>query len=161
MLIFDNNSRPILLDSIFVPTLTDHFWALDLNIKDFTLTPLTMLEEIVCSTVVIRVEEFDFAVPANWNILIFDEETSQLDVVEIHNMSGKQFSAFVFGPNMSNVRPAKVSLLNYLPEHKNVAPSLNKHLLLCHPIGPDAWINIGPNDSYNKYLKDMTIGDLF
>lgn len=160
MLIFDNNSQPIILDSIYAPILSDHFWVLDLTMRDFTLTPLNVLEEIVCPTVVLRVEGFDFAVPASWNILVYDRDTTQLDTVELSEAAGREFTALVYGPTMSTPRAGNVTVVDYFIEHKNVNPALNKHQMLCHPIGPAAWVNIAPTDVYAKYLKDAAVGDL-
>lgn len=160
MLIFDNNSHPIILDSIYAPVVSDHFWVLDLQMQDFTLTPLNVLEEIICPTVVLRVGGFDFAVPASWNILVYDDDTSQLDTVELAEAGGREFTALVYGPTLSKPTGARVSVVDYLPEYKNINPALNKHQMLCHPIGPDSWINISPTDVYAKYLKDLAVGDL-
>lgn len=160
MLIFDNQSKPIILDSIHTPTLTDYFWVLDLSMMDFTLAPLISLEEVVCPTLVLRIRGFDFALPANWNILVYDSETSQLDVVELSEACGREFTALCYGPQKTRHTPAIVSVANYYVEHKNVGPLLNKQQMLCHPIGPDEWINVAPSDAYNKYLKDRAVGDL-
>lgn len=160
MLIFDNDSKPIILDNIHVPTITDHFWALDLTLLDFKLSPLISLEEIVCPTLAVRIKGFEFLLPANWNILVYDRETSQLDVVAIAETAGREFTAFVYGPQSSQVSPAVITVINYYVEHKNVGPLLTKHQMLCHPIGPDEWVNVAPSDAYNKYLKDRAVGDL-
>lgn len=160
MLIFDTNSQPIILDSIYAPVVSDHFWVLDLALQDFTLTPLNVLEEIICPTVVLRVEGFDFAVPANWNVLVYDQETAQLDTIELSEAAGREFSALVYGPKKSKPQGALITVVDYFIEYKNVNPALNKHQMLCHPIGPDAWINVSPTDVYAKYLKDISVGDL-
>lgn len=160
MLIFDSESKPIILDSIHTPTITDHFWVLDLSMMDFTLAPLVSLEEIVCSTLVVNIKGFEFFLPADWNILVYDKETSQLDVVALKKACGREFTALCYGPQKSRHTPAIVTVTNYHVEHKNVGPLLNKQQMLCHPIGPDEWINVAPADSYNKYLKDRAVGDL-
>lgn len=160
MLIFDSNSKPIILDSIHTPTLTDHFWVLDLMMMDFTLAPLISLEEVVCPTLVLSVGGFEFSLPANWNVLVYDGETSQLDVVELSEACGREFTALCYGPKKSRHTPAMVTIIDYHVESKNVGPLLNKHQMLCHPIGPDEWINVAPSDTYNKYLKDRAVGDI-
>jgi len=160
MLIFDDNSDAVILDSIHTPTLTDHFWILDLEMRDFTLTPLLVLEEIVCPTITIRVGSFTFDLPANWNVLVYAEDTHQLDVVEVAELAGKEFTAMVYGPDAPYVKPGRLTVVDYIPDHRNVAPSLNKHQMLCHPISPDTWINVAPSDAFNKYLKDISVGDI-
>lgn len=160
MLIFDGNSQPIILDSIHGPTVSDHMWVLDLSMLDFTLAPLMMLEEVVCPTIELMIKGFQFRLPANWNILVYDRDTAQLDVVELAECAGREFTAMVYGPNKSAPAPATVTVTNYFVEYKNVGPTLSKHQMLCHPIGPDEWISVSPSDTYNKYLKDIIVGDL-
>lgn len=160
MLIFDDSTEPVILDSIHTPTITEYFWVLDLTIMDYTLAPLLVLEEIVSPALTVRIRGFEFILPANWNILVFAEETSQLDVVEMSALAGKEFTAMVYGPDMPNALPGLVTVVDYSPEHLSVTPSLNKHQMLCHPIGPTEWINISPSDGYNKYLKELAIGDI-
>lgn len=160
MIIFDNNSKPLILDSIHVPTVTDHFWVLDLTMMDFTLSPLISLEEVVCPSLQVYINGFQFILPANWNILVYDKETSQLDVVELSEACGREFTALVYGPQMNQHTQGTITITNYFVDHKNVGPLLNKHQMLCHPIGPGEWVNVAPSDTYNKYLRDRAIGDL-
>lgn len=160
MLIFDETNHPIIMDSIHGPTVSAHMWVLDLTMMDFTLAPIVMLEETVCPSIQLRVNGFEFILPANWNILVYDQETAQLDVVELSEAAGREFTALVYGPKAGRPTPATISVTNYFVEYKNVGPSLNKHQMLCHPIGPQEWISVSPSDTYNKYLKDNIVGDL-
>lgn len=160
MLIFDDNNKPIILESIHGPTVTEHMWVLDLTIMDFTLAPLSMLEEVVCPSIQLCVDGYEFVLPANWNILVYDRDTTQLDVVEISETAGREFTALVYGPNKSRPEPATIIVSNYFIEYKNVGPSLNKHQMLCHPINNDRWVSVSPSDGFNKYLKDAFVGDL-
>jgi len=160
MLVFDEQSHPIILEDIYTPILTDYIWVLDLEAMDFTLAPLLVLEEIMCPSIQVRIEGFDFFLPTTWNMLIVDPETSQLDVIKIKNLAGKQHTALIYGPNMPRPTVGNVSVVDYSPNHQNIGPSLNKNQMVCHPIGPDRWINVAPSDTYNKYLKDSVIGDI-
>lgn len=160
MLIFDSESHPVIIDNIFVPTATDHFWILDLDMLDYTLAPLTTLEQVVCPSLQLRINGFEFILPANWNILVYDRDTSQLDVVELSESAGREFTSLVYGPALSKPVPGIITITNYYVEAVNVGPTLNKHQMLCHPIGPNEWINISPSDVFNKYLRNKTVGDL-
>lgn len=160
MLIFDEHNDAIMLDNIQGPVLSQYMYVLDLNLMDYTLTPLLVFEEIICPTITLKIRGFAFDLPSNWNILISDDETYQLDVVEISDLAGKEFQALVYGMNMSMVELEPVQVIDYQPSHQNVGPSLNKYQMLCHPIDPTSWINVAPSDSYNKYLKDKVIGDI-
>ncbi len=160
MLIFDNNSNAIILDNVEAPVLTDHFWVLDFQLMDYTLASLLVLEEIISPTVELNINGFRFPLPASWNILVVDPETSQLDIVLLKKVAGSDFYAFAYGPNKSRYETVHVSVSNYFPNKLNVGPSLFKHQMLCHPVDSDTWINVSPSDGYNKYLKNAVAGDI-
>lgn len=160
MLVLDNDNKAIILDDIYTPTISDHFWVLDLQLMDYTLAQLLVLEEIVAPTIVLRVMGFEFPLPANWNILVVDDDTQQLDVIEVKDVAGKEFRAFVFGPDKARHQMATITVSDYFPNKHNVGPSLSKHQMLCHPISADAWVNVAPSDGYNKYLKEKVAGDI-
>jgi len=160
MLIFNENNVPIILDSIQGPTIPEHMYVLDLILMDYTLAPLLVLEEVICPTILITIRGFSFKLPAHWNILITDDETFQLDVVEVSELAGKEFKALVYGMDMSMVELATVTVNDYYSDYQNIGPSLNKYQMLCHPISPNTWVNVSPSDSYNKYLKEKLVGDI-
>ena len=163
MLIFDDKNQTIILDNIYTPTPVDYMWVLDLQMMDYTLTALMVLEEISCPSIKVQIRGFEFYLPANWNMLVFSEETLHLDVVEISDLAGREFTSFVYdvsNPNIVKFHPGTVRVMDYLPDYVNVAPSLNKHQMLCHPVGPNEWVNVSPSDTYNKYLKELVVGDI-
>ena len=160
MLIFDDESHAVILDNIHTPTISDYFWVLDLEQCDFMLTPLQVLEEIRSPALMLEIKGFRFILPANWNLLVYAEETHQLDTVEVSNLAGKDFTALVYGPEKTLVTGERITVVDYSPDHTSVGPSLSKHQMLCHPINPDEWINVAPSDTYNKYLKNLAVGDL-
>lgn len=163
MLIFDENNKPVIVDNINGPILSDYMWVLDLDMGDdeidFTLTSLLVLEETVCSSLKLMVDGFAFFVPSHWNILVVDEDTTEIDAIRIEKVAGRCFHAVVGNPVTGKLRTSEITVVDYHPNYKNVGPLLKKHHMLCHPIGPNAWINIAPSDSY-KYLKDRSMGDL-
>jgi hypothetical protein len=93
-------------------------------------------------------------------MLVYGEETMQLDVIEIGELAGKDFTALISGTDLSMAVPGHVKLLDYTPEDYNYVPSLTKNQMLCHPVAPNMWVNVAPSDSYNKYLKDLVVGDI-
>lgn len=163
MLIYDDENKTIMLDSIYTPTPTTDMWVLDLNLMDYTLAPLLNLEEIISPSIELLICEFKFAIPANWNILVFAEDTLQLDVIEVADVAGREFTAFVADvshPTSTKYLPGTISVTDYQIERLNVAPSLAKHQMLCHPIGPKLWVNVAPSDTYNKYFRDLVVGNI-
>ena len=63
MIIFDQDSKPIILDNILSPIKTSSFWVLDLELQDFTLASLSILEERICPSLKIRWRQYQDAYP--------------------------------------------------------------------------------------------------
>jgi hypothetical protein len=161
MLLVDEYYKSMILDSVSTPLPIDYYWVLDLSIKDFTLTPLLILEEIISKTHTIEINGFAFKLPSPWHILVYDEDTMEIDMACVgENLAGNNFTAMVTGPKTSNVKPGKIRVVDYSPEDISYAPSLGKHQMLCHPISPNEWINVSPSDIYNRYIKNCIVGDL-
>ncbi len=163
MVISDENSFPILITSIDTPTITDHFWVLQLSLNgemDFTLQQLKMFEEQTTPTLEFTINGYLVEAPTNWNILVFSEETAQLDVAEISDLTRSSFTAVVYEHKTGKVISGPVSVIDYHQEALIRNPALNKHTMLCHHVGSEGWICLAPTDNYNKYLKNALIGDL-
>jgi len=160
MLIFDDQNQAIILDNVETPVLTENYWVLDLQIMDYTLAQLMVLEEIIAPTVELDIRGFKFLLPLNWNILVVDQETQQIDIVVLKKVAGRDFTAFIYGPDKSRHESSRISVTNFYPNHHNVGPSLMKNQMMCHPIDAESWINVAPSDGYNKYLKDKVAGDI-
>lgn len=161
MILLDEHSDPIILDNIDIPFPVSHFWALDLEVMDFTLKELILNEELEgAKTLSIVIHGYGIEAPADWNILVYSPETSELDVVEFSDLSKHSFSAFVFNHRTDKLVPNIVRVEEYNGYTNVQTPSLIKNTMLCHPLGPNMWACIAPTDSYNKYLKDKVIGDL-
>lgn len=160
MLIMDQDNNTIILESVTTPIATEYFWVLDLTIRDYSLTELAVLEEITAKHIELLINGFRFVLPAMWNVLVCDPDTSILDYVEVRKLAGKEFNALIHGPNKNMIEMAPIITTDFFPTHVSVAPSLSKQQMLCHPIAPDAWINVAPSDTYNKYLKNCVAGDI-
>ena len=159
MLILNEDNQTILLDSIYNPVKSEYFWCLDTVEQDFMLAPLLVLEEITAPTFTISLGGFNFDVPASWNILIYDNETMQIDSIELGNASGKDFRAFIYGAQENHHQGQIIRISNLTPMAKTVAPLLNKHQMLCHPISPKHWVCVTPHD-VQKHLKNLYVGNL-
>ena len=130
MVVFGQRNKPIIIDDLYTPIVEDHIWVLDLEINDFTLTPLAMLQEIICSSISLQVNGVDMILPANWFMLIYDEETTMLDVVQISELSGRPFRAFTYGFKDIIASSSSIKTIDYHPQYVNVVPSLNKKQML-------------------------------
>lgn len=159
MLIFDSNSKPIIIETLKSPVVSTHFWSLNLEQQDFVMTPIVYIEEIVSASIQLDVAGFRFFVPATWYVLVADKETAMVDAVRVSDVSCNEFTAFVYGPNRSKADCVTVRAVDYSPSHANVGPSIHKNEMLCHPIDPLRWICVGPSDPYSRYLKNTAISD--
>lgn len=160
MVIVDEHNDAILLDNIDIPFPVSHFWVLDLDQMDFTLRELTLLEDLTTATLLITINGYPIEAPADWNILVYSPETSELDVVEFSDLSKHTFSAFAYNHKTSKLMENRIKVNEYNIQNCVQTPSLVKNVMLCHPIGADAWVCIAPTDSYNRYIRGKVIGDL-
>jgi hypothetical protein len=160
MIISDENSNPIIVDSVETPIRTEFFWVLDLVERDFKLTPLEMIEELHTPTFEISVFGYVIEIPTNWNIMVYSQETTQLDIAEVSELTRGNFTSLGYQHKKDKVAPGKIQVLNYNILSRVHTPSLHKTHMLCHALGPELWICLSPTDNYNKYLKNTTIGDI-
>ena len=163
MVISDENAFPIWIENIETPTLTNYFWVLQLAQQaemDFTLQELVMFEEQTTPTLELKIRGHNIEVPTNWNILVYSEDTAQLDVVEVSQLTRSSYTALIYMHESGKIEPGHISVFDYHREAHVRTPSLNKHTMLCHHIGPNGWVCLAPTDNYNKYLKNAVIGDL-
>lgn len=161
MLIYNEHTKPIIIESIHTPLASSFMWVLDLEMQDYTLAPIQMLEEIYSPAITLDVLGFSFTLPSNWFVVVYDSETMQLDVVKVADLTGQMHTLLGGGPSITRATPVYATPVDYSPQYKHVGPSLNKHQMLCHPVAPGFWINVSPIDTYSKYLKDAIAGDLF
>lgn len=159
MLIFDSTPRPINIESLKTVVTASHFWALNLEQRDFMLSSIAYIEEIVSSSIQLDVGGSRFFVPATWFILVADKETAMIDAVRVSDVSCNEFTAFVYGPNRSKADCVPVRAVDYAASHVNVGPSIHKNEMLCHPIDNQRWVCVGPSDPYSRYLKNTAISD--
>jgi len=161
MFILNENNEVEELNDIDEESKSKFYWSFDMEMRDYTLSPILITEDICCKSVRVVVGNMaTFILPSHWVMLVFDEETHQIDLVEIREMMGKDFTAYVSGPEIHRPLPGHVRIVDILPEHSNVAPSLDRTRLMCHPISTSAWISVGGSDVYGRYLKELLTGDV-
>lgn len=159
MLIFNENAEIVVLETIYTPLVTKYCWITDLENTDFSLMEIKLLEEMVGPCVTLSIGGFTFDVPASWYMLVYSEETSDVDIVRMHELMRGDFTAMVCGPNEHKILPARVSVIDYRDSGSIVTPRLSKNQMLCHAIGSSHWVSISPYDQYNKALKNVIAGE--
>lgn len=138
----------------------DYFWVLDLSVYDWMLTKLVMLEEFFAPMLKLSINGKIIEVPAEWQILIYSPETSNVDMVQASDLAKGDFSLFVYEHSTSKVLSLPCRIVGYSASEPFRTPTFNKNNMVCYPIGNNHWIMIAPTDTYNKYLKNaVTIGN--
>lgn len=156
MLISDENSSPIEIKSIDEPIDVDYFWSLDLLEQDFSLTKLVMMEEFYSPTLTISINGKLLSFPADWHILVYSPDTSEVDMVQLSDLTKSNFSIMVYNHVTAKVVAGEAKVVEYSPSEVVRTPSFNKNMMLCHPVGDSYWLMVAPTDTYNKYLKNGT-----
>lgn len=160
MLITNEEYQTYDIRSIDKPISIDHFWVMDLIAQDWMLTKLVMLEEFDAPTLTVSIRGKLVELPSEWNILVYSPDTSDVDMVQVSDLTKNSFTLFVYDFKINKVIETTCKVVNYSPSSTIRVPSFNKNNMMCHPIADRYWIMIAPTDTYNKYLKDtVTVGN--
>lgn len=169
MQVLPDYNKPYLIESISSPIVIKHCWMFSGSACDFMLEPIKYLEETSSPMLKVRINNTEFLVPADWNILVTDRETYQLDTVPIQSCASVKHEAFAFVAEELKLRTLEVMVLDFQAESTCVVhPMINKGTALVHPVGPSYGtgkqvqlsVIIGPHDLH-KHLNGKTVGDLF
>jgi hypothetical protein len=169
MLILPEFLRPYIIDNYTSPILPKYFWIFSSAMFDFTLAPLTFIEENTSAVLKVEINGLELLIPYNWYILIADVETNQLDWVQINECAAIECSAFLMSPIDNSIRMSSIKILDIIPEYQSYYPVLQKTNALCHPVSKEIskdgtefplCIIIGPTD-ISKQVMNKYCGDLF
>lgn len=159
MIICDENYKATALNNVDDDISVEYFWTLDLADKDWYLNKLSLLEESYTRTLSVQFGYVTLDLPADWNILVYSKETSEVDMVEISDLTKTPFDIMCYCPKKHTVVSVPVKVVNYKAWEKTCYPSINRNTMLCCDIG-GLWIMIAPTDTFNKYLKNtVTVGN--
>lgn len=169
MMIFTDYNKPYIIETLTGPIVPSHYWVFSGEMVDFTLSPISYLEETTGPVIEFMIEGFTFFLPTSWHIMIMDEETCQIDTVPVSSCARSNYTAFLFSPNDTKIRMGEIRVVDY---HKNMPlahPMMEKGTMLCYPIGPEKsnkgednilCINAGPYDLTAKFLGACTAADI-
>lgn len=166
MLFLADYCHPFMLESVSGPVVPKHAWFYDVQVNDFILKPIMMLEETTGQTVRMRVNSFDFDVPASWFILVVDDDTKQVDTVSVTQCGSSTFKAFMMHPQLNRYELSPIQLLDLEPDGSVVHLLIPRQTLLCHPVGPSTSSGdlslsclIGPQD-VGRHMGDLSAQEL-
>lgn len=160
MVISNEYSNPIVIDNVNVPLSCDYFWSLDLKYMDFSISPIEYLEEQTVPAFLVNIKGYLFYIPCAWNILVYSEETSQLDMIRLSDATKMYYNAVVYNHKRDTIISGRIKVIDYSPEVVITAPNVSKNKMMCHAIGEDYWVMLSTSDTYVKFLKNKVIGNL-
>jgi len=167
MLILPEFNKPYIIDGYTSPILPRYFWAFNAGLFDFTLAPLTFIEESISAVIEVVVNGLKLFIPYNWFIMICDPETNQLDWVQINECAVIECHAYLMSTSDSEIRTASIRVLDVNEENTSYYPILQKQCALCHPVSKEFTRNgvetplsivISPND-LSKWVTNKYVGD--
>lgn len=154
------------ITSVSEPIVPRHAWYYDALLNDFMLRPLLMLEETTGPTITAKINGELLRIPANWYILMVDDDTKMVDTLSIDRAAGSGYKAFMMHPDLSRYELADVQLLDLEKSESVVHLLVAKQQLVCHPVGETATskglqmsVLIGPQD-VGRHMGDLTAIDL-
>lgn len=100
------------------------------------MRPIRLLEETTGPTVKAQINGFSFLVPASWWILVVDEETKQVDTVQITAASSSSYQAFLMHPSVHDYSVSPIILEDLDPKQSCVHVMIPKGSMTLHPVGP-------------------------
>lgn len=163
MVILPEFNHPYLIDNVSGPVVPKYSWFYDVSMNDFVLRPINLLEETYGPTVRVRINNFDFNIPVNWNLLIVDEETKMVDTVPISQCASSNYSALLMHPDTHDYHTSPVILLDLYPKETCTYVMIPRMHMTLHPVGQLAESNFSRNSkkvdlSYCCLLTPQDLG---
>lgn len=171
MLVLPDFNKPYIIDSLTAPIVIKYNWIFNGPAMDFMLSKISYLEETIGPAVKVRINATEFWMPATWFILVTDEDTFQVDTVNIQDCAKRKYAALNFSPTDQNARLLDITVIDAVGEDSPMTfahPMINKATALIHPVGPSEPrhgrvhqlnVVIGPHDLY-KHIAGKVVGDL-
>jgi hypothetical protein len=154
------------IDDVSSPVIPKHAWFYDVQVNDFLLKPIHMLEETSGPTVTARINGTVLSVPASWYILIVDDDTRTVDTVPISQCASSAFKAYMMHPRLNRYEAVEVELMDLDYAGVVVHLTIPRLTMVCHPVGPTAVskdlpmsILVGPQD-LGKHMVNMSAQEL-
>ena len=144
MFILNEENKPI--DLNLIPNEVDmYFWVFDNSIgaKDYFCVPLIMLESFYSPVIKLRLtsnstrinpEQYFLNVPADYQILVGEASSGNLEINPISSLSGRGFNAFTTNPISSFMAEYfQVDVEDVLGNIKWCVPKMKPGQILCVP----------------------------
>lgn len=133
-------------------------WFYDVTVNDFMLNPIRLLEETTGPTVLVSINNYEFLVPASWNLLIVDNETKLVDTVQITQCNSSNYLAFMMHPDEGNYVLSPIKLLDLHMKKSCTHVMIPRMNMLLHPIGVVKNERMKTEYSYSVLLSPHDLG---
>jgi hypothetical protein len=158
MIVLPEYGHPYIIESVSGPVVPKYSWFYDSGVNDFLLKPIRLLEETTGATVRVRINGFEFDVPASWHLLVVDEETKIVDTIQITQCSSSSCEAFLMHPDESSYVTSPIVLLDLYMKRSCVHVMIPRGSMMLHPVGPVKNERMGTERSYCCLLSPQDVG---
>jgi len=161
MIILPEYNFPYILDNVSGPVIPKFSWFYDVSLNDFVLRPINLLEETQGATVRVRINDFEFNVPASWNLLIVDEETKMVDTIPITQCASSSYNAMLMHPETHDYYMSPIVLLDLMVQETCtyvMIPRLHMMLAPCGTISAPNMSRKKADLSYCCLLSPQDLG---
>lgn len=107
----------------------------DPQTADYFFYPLMFMESYRTPAIELSIGKDTIVLPMDWNIVIGDKDSGEIEVFPIKKLIDRSFSAFVMNP-ISGYMPEfrKIKVVNIFPDLKWNLPKLMNGYILCVPL---------------------------
>lgn len=160
MLIFGGELKPIILENADDPIGSDYVWILDIDQQDFMFDRMHFFDQHLEKAKGFTFDGQYVEIPESWYVLITEASTGEMDLIQVKDIRGRHFDAFIYSHKSVIPQSAPMVMENARVFKQFCYPILNKNLMLVHPIDSDRGIVISPHNVYKK-IKDTYVMDLY
>jgi hypothetical protein len=104
---------------------------------DHFFIPLVFLESFTGPAALLRIGEYELAMPLDWCCLVGDPEGPMMEILPITSLNDRGFKAFCFNP-ITSFRPKflEIDVIDIYQEVKWYFPKMKPNQLLATPLHP-------------------------
>lgn len=164
-ILMNNNTT---FDLNVVPSNTEDlsFCVFDTNDRkycDYFFNPLIFMETFTSPSAVLRIGDHRIHMPLDWSVLVCDEDITDVEIVPLTSISGRDFMTLAYNPlNHMVIQPCKIEIVDIYSDVKWYAPKIKNGCMLVTPLEmkskPMCVLFVRER---NKIPSDLELGELF
>ena len=139
-----DNNKPLDLNTASLEDLQNTwYWSMKYEKTgevDYVISPLVLLESFTQPLIELRVgkdNEWLVSVPLEWNIVVTDSETADVEIIPIKQLNDRGFCAFCYNPQSGYIANfMELNTYNIFPDYRWLTPKVHQRHLLAVPLYP-------------------------